>query len=196
MKTRSDDDKPGRTPGLYGAIWRWHFYAGLFVLPFMVLLAVTGCGAPAPTEATGSAAVTRAATPGELTGIDLSDECIEQAHRRAPHIEYIAGDLFTTPLPQGHFDVVVSQDVVAHVVDQTSYIALAAGLLQPGGHLIISTTNRHVAERMDRQIVVRVPARLAGGDVDTGEFEAMHGKARDVLFGHAQADRHAVEWAA
>jgi len=27
---------------LYRAVWRWHFYAGLFVLPFMLLLAVTG----------------------------------------------------------------------------------------------------------------------------------------------------------
>ncbi|OFX11332.1 MAG: hypothetical protein A2516_05630 [Alphaproteobacteria bacterium RIFOXYD12_FULL_60_8] len=27
---------------LYRTIWRWHFYAGLFVLPFMILLAVTG----------------------------------------------------------------------------------------------------------------------------------------------------------
>jgi uncharacterized iron-regulated membrane protein len=27
---------------LYRAVWRWHFYAGLMVLPFMVLLAVTG----------------------------------------------------------------------------------------------------------------------------------------------------------
>lgn len=27
---------------LYGAIWRWHFYAGLFVIPFVLLLAVTG----------------------------------------------------------------------------------------------------------------------------------------------------------
>ncbi|NWJ26576.1 PepSY domain-containing protein [Rhizobium sp. RM] len=27
---------------LYRAVWRWHFYAGLFVLPFMVTLAVTG----------------------------------------------------------------------------------------------------------------------------------------------------------
>lgn len=31
----------GATP-LYRAIWRWHFYAGLLTLPFMVLLAVTG----------------------------------------------------------------------------------------------------------------------------------------------------------
>jgi uncharacterized iron-regulated membrane protein len=27
---------------LYGAVWRWHFYAGLLTLPFLVLLAVTG----------------------------------------------------------------------------------------------------------------------------------------------------------
>lgn len=28
--------------GLYGAVWRWHFYAGLFVVPFAILLALTG----------------------------------------------------------------------------------------------------------------------------------------------------------
>jgi uncharacterized iron-regulated membrane protein len=27
---------------LYRTIWRWHFYAGLFVTPFVLLLAVTG----------------------------------------------------------------------------------------------------------------------------------------------------------
>lgn len=30
------------THDLYRAVWRWHFYAGLLVLPFMILLAVTG----------------------------------------------------------------------------------------------------------------------------------------------------------
>lgn len=28
--------------GLYRLIWRWHFYAGLFVLPFILILSVTG----------------------------------------------------------------------------------------------------------------------------------------------------------
>jgi uncharacterized iron-regulated membrane protein len=28
--------------GLYRAVWRWHFYAGLIALPFLILLAVTG----------------------------------------------------------------------------------------------------------------------------------------------------------
>lgn len=26
----------------YRSVWRWHFYAGLFVIPFMVILAITG----------------------------------------------------------------------------------------------------------------------------------------------------------
>jgi uncharacterized iron-regulated membrane protein len=30
------------TSALYRAVWRWHFYAGLMVLPFMILIAVTG----------------------------------------------------------------------------------------------------------------------------------------------------------
>ena len=28
-------------PG-YRTLWRWHFYAGLFVMPFLVVLAITG----------------------------------------------------------------------------------------------------------------------------------------------------------
>lgn len=27
---------------LYRAIWRWHFYAGLLILPFLVTLALSG----------------------------------------------------------------------------------------------------------------------------------------------------------
>lgn len=30
------------TSALYRAVWRWHFYAGLIILPFMILIAVTG----------------------------------------------------------------------------------------------------------------------------------------------------------
>ncbi|HAV49484.1 MAG TPA: PepSY domain-containing protein, partial [Brevundimonas sp.] len=26
----------------FRAVWRWHFYAGLFVLPFLMLMALTG----------------------------------------------------------------------------------------------------------------------------------------------------------
>jgi uncharacterized iron-regulated membrane protein len=35
-------DAGANASSLYRAVWRWHFYAGLLVLPFLVLLAVTG----------------------------------------------------------------------------------------------------------------------------------------------------------
>jgi uncharacterized iron-regulated membrane protein len=34
---------PARSPSAgYRTLWRWHFYAGLFVMPFLVVLAITG----------------------------------------------------------------------------------------------------------------------------------------------------------
>lgn len=33
---------PKSTVSFYNLAWRWHFYAGLFVIPFMIMLAVTG----------------------------------------------------------------------------------------------------------------------------------------------------------
>ncbi|MDP5305501.1 PepSY-associated TM helix domain-containing protein [Paracoccus spongiarum] len=33
---------PGRAAKLYRAAWRWHFYAGIVVVPFFLMLAVTG----------------------------------------------------------------------------------------------------------------------------------------------------------
>lgn len=38
----SSATEPGTASSLYRRVWRWHFYAGLVCLPFLVLLAVTG----------------------------------------------------------------------------------------------------------------------------------------------------------
>ncbi|MEZ5933644.1 MAG: PepSY domain-containing protein [Alphaproteobacteria bacterium] len=46
MATANPAVRPAAAPTLanhlYRAVWRWHFYAGLFVIPFMMLLAITG----------------------------------------------------------------------------------------------------------------------------------------------------------
>jgi uncharacterized iron-regulated membrane protein len=39
--TRAAAGLPARE-AIYRAVWRWHFYAGLFALPFLILLAITG----------------------------------------------------------------------------------------------------------------------------------------------------------
>lgn len=38
------DQDGQRTAKLYRAAWRWHFYAGLYVIPFFIMLALTGLG--------------------------------------------------------------------------------------------------------------------------------------------------------
>ena len=40
--TRTSDASSASAGALYGMMWRWHFYAGLFVLPFILILSVTG----------------------------------------------------------------------------------------------------------------------------------------------------------
>ncbi|MGJ8544336.1 MAG: PepSY-associated TM helix domain-containing protein [Sulfitobacter sp.] len=42
MTTSTSPQPNGPAQKLYFAAWRWHFYAGLFVLPFLAILAITG----------------------------------------------------------------------------------------------------------------------------------------------------------
>jgi 2-polyprenyl-3-methyl-5-hydroxy-6-metoxy-1,4-benzoquinol methylase len=100
-----------------------------------------GCGTGWLTE--------RLAEFGETTGTDLAECVIAAAQARAPHIRFIAGNLFQMPLPSGYFDIVVSQEVIAHIPDQSAYLEHAAEVLKSGGYLIITTPNKFVMERGD-----------------------------------------------
>jgi 2-polyprenyl-3-methyl-5-hydroxy-6-metoxy-1,4-benzoquinol methylase len=99
-----------------------------------------GCGRGSYTE--------RLAEIGEATGIDLSSDAIASARERNPTICYIAGDVYQAELPANHFDVVVSQEVIAHVEDQPRYVQRAAAVTKPGGYFIISTGNKFVMNRL------------------------------------------------
>jgi 2-polyprenyl-3-methyl-5-hydroxy-6-metoxy-1,4-benzoquinol methylase len=90
----------------------------------------------------------RLADFGEAHGIDLSEESIAAARARRPDITYLAGDLYKAPLPKCQFDVVVSQEVIAHVEDQPKYVDLAGEVLKPGGYFIITTGNKFVMDRL------------------------------------------------
>jgi 2-polyprenyl-3-methyl-5-hydroxy-6-metoxy-1,4-benzoquinol methylase len=86
---------------------------------------------------------------GPATGIDLSVEAIAQAKSQFPQVTFEAANLFEMALPERHFDVVVSQEVLAHVADQGGYLERAAGMLKPGGYLIVTTPNRFVHDRCE-----------------------------------------------
>jgi SAM-dependent methyltransferase len=64
-------------------------------------------------------------------------------------VNYVAGNLYELPFPEASFDVVVSQEVIAHVSDPQDFLKRISEFLKPDGHLIITTANRVVIERTD-----------------------------------------------
>jgi len=86
---------------------------------------------------------------GRALGIDLSKTAIAHARAAYPGVRFVAGNVYETTLPHEQFDVVVSQEVVAHVEDPAAYLALIARILKPDGYLIITSANRFVMERWD-----------------------------------------------
>ena len=86
---------------------------------------------------------------GPTTGVDLAESVIATARDRCSNVTFFAGDIFKMSLPATHFDVVVSQEVVAHVPDQVAYIDRAAHVLKPEGYLIITTPNKFIMDHAD-----------------------------------------------
>lgn len=86
---------------------------------------------------------------GPTTGIDLAESVVATARARSPNVTFLAGDILRMSLPENHFDVVVSQEVIAHVPDQVAYLYRVVHVLKPGGYLIITTANKFIIDRGD-----------------------------------------------
>src|SRR5437867_3996132 len=84
---------------------------------------------------------------GRATGLDLSEAAITYAKATYPHVPFIAANLFELSFPVEQFDVVVSQEVLAHVQDPAAYLDRIARVLKPNGFLIITSANPLVIER-------------------------------------------------
>ena len=92
-----------------------------------------GCG-------TGDISVGLAKTvaPGELHGVDLEEEQIEQARSLAlsagiDNSAFHVGDVTALPFPDGFFDVAHCHDVLMYVPDTQAVLAEVKRVLKPGG---------------------------------------------------------------
>ena len=80
-----------------------------------------------------------------VTGLDLASDALKVArlHDATGRVEYIEGDAFRLPFPDGTFDAVCALDFLEHVEEPGLAIREAARVLVPGGGFIFYTFNRN-----------------------------------------------------
>lgn len=95
-----------------------------------------GCG-------TGWVSIALAKLGYRVTGTDLASNAMRALAQTHPHVRWVGGHFENVDV--GHdYDLAVCMETVAHVPDQIAFAKRIAGLLRPGGTLILTTQNPYV----------------------------------------------------
>lgn len=82
-------------------------------------------------------------TGADAHGLDLSPAAMEAAQKSYPGIHYTQGDATKTAYQDSYFDLVICQEVLEHIEQQTLLVDECARVLQSGGYLILTTPNKY-----------------------------------------------------
>lgn len=131
----------------------------------------------------------RVAEAGRTTGVDRSATYVASARASAPpSVDYVCADV-TDDLPTDPADVVLARFVLTHLRDPWTALRRWAGLVAPGGRLLLQETARLVS----RDPIISRYYELVG------QLQAHHGQALDIgarLVGLAEACDLRVEHSA
>ncbi len=89
---------------------------------------------------TGFTAVALAKKVGHVTGIDVTDEMLDQAARLArtkgaANVRFELGDALKMGYPKSYFDIVTTRRAAHHFKDVPTFLREARRVLRPGGRL-------------------------------------------------------------
>ena len=115
-----------------------------FLLPHLqsgMRLLDVGCG-----PGTITTGLARAVTPGDVIGIDLSEEVLAQARGHAEsegvdNVVFTYGDVYQLEYADHSFDVVYANQVLQHLTDQVRALKEMRRVLKPGGLLAVHDTD-------------------------------------------------------
>jgi len=91
---------------------------------------------------TGDLAVACARAGGRVTGLDFSEGMLERARRKAPELEWVAGDVLSLPFSDESFDVATVGFGVRNVEQLEVALGELRRVLQSGGRLGILEITR------------------------------------------------------
>jgi 2-polyprenyl-3-methyl-5-hydroxy-6-metoxy-1,4-benzoquinol methylase len=84
--------------------------------------------------------------PARVVGVDIADSILATARLAVAQVgveaELVRGNLERLPLHDAEFDLVVSIQVLEHLLDPAAGLRELARVLRPGGTLLLSTDNR------------------------------------------------------
>lgn len=85
-----------------------------------------------------------------VAAFDLSQRMLKRSHRRlkSNRIHYAAADLTRLPYPDGFFDAIICGWVLEHLPDPRLGLRELARILQPGGKLLLLTTEDTIVGAM------------------------------------------------
>jgi 2-polyprenyl-3-methyl-5-hydroxy-6-metoxy-1,4-benzoquinol methylase len=152
-----------------------HLSAGQIVLDI-------GCGP-------GTITVDLAArvAPGEVTGVDASDEVLQSARENAAarglsNVSFAPADAHALAYPDGGFDVVHAHQVLQHVADPVQVLREMRRVCRPGGIV--------AARDADYGGFIWYPLLPA-----LDRWRDLYGQAAQTNHGETNAGRHLLSWA-
>ena len=99
-----------------------------------------------------------------VTGYDASAAAIaaarEHAERSGMTIDYRVGGSETVGREAGPFDAIIASEVIEHVPEPGTFVEELAGVLRPGGSLLLTTINRTVRSMLVAKIGAEYILRL------------------------------------
>jgi len=96
----------------------------------------------------------------QISALDRSLSAVIYAATHYPGIDFCAADAYDPPYLEDHFDIVVCNNTWEDVADPVFLFSRVTRIIEPGGHLIISTPSRYRLENLLRVLLGR-PAVLA-----------------------------------
>lgn len=85
---------------------------------------------------------------GEAHGFDLSESAMKIATANFPTFSFKYGDACNSDYNSDFYDILISQEVIEHIVDQDKYVEECYKLLKDGGSLILTTPNKFYFDRV------------------------------------------------